>query len=868
MIFFSSLNGYAQKLQYVQGELLIQVNEGIGLDAIQRSYRNQYNFNFLKIISQPFDIWKLEFDHTEVNEMAFLRKLQDDSRIKYAQFNHLIEERVIPNDPQFAFQWQYIQDLSPGAFENMDLDAEQAWDITTGGLTATGDTIVACIIDDGIIGTHEDFGDNLWINHTEIPENNIDDDGNGYIDDYLGWDTYNNNGNVYTDGSHGTPVTGIIGAQGNNSIGVTGVNWDVKLMIVRGGGNEANALASYAYPYYFRKLYNDTDGERGAFVVVTNASWGTDYGNPDDAPIWCNFYDELGKEGILSCGATANLGINIDVEGDLPTGCSSDFLISVTNMNRNDEKENNAGYGLQSIDLGAFGEGTYTTNGNNGYSEFGGTSGATPHVAGTVALLYSAPCVQFSNLVKDDPSLAAFLVKDYILNGVEPIESLDGITVTGGRLNINNSLLLSMANCSGCPIATNVEFGETDLDGVMVNWDQSAENDAMNLRYRNEFENEWTVINNVTRPYFISGVELCALYEVQLQSVCDTTSNIFLGDYTFQSEGCCEFGQDANLTIVADNIETIITIPEVLISEEYVLEYKSTLEEEWNIAFANENREVKLGALEFCTKYQFRVQLTCGGDISDYYNFLDYTTGCDACSDLSYCEIPFTNAGFEWIESVAFGQDTFVSGVGATGGYQSFIGTKTYTFRQEEYIDLELTPGFLGGSFDEFWKVWLDYDQDGIFNDQEELVYQSVGLSDSINVGQFKVPLNAPIGYIRMRIIMCYDGPTISCGDDNLEFGETEDYCVYIDERSGVSTPRLYNIAMYPNPTRNNIRLKNVFEPGEIQVFTATGQLMISKPVSGTGDYELSLVELENSGVYLVVFNSEKGIWSEKLIKI
>ena len=282
---------------------------------------------------------------------------------------------------------------------------------------------------------------NLWKNYGEIENNGIDDDGNGFIDDYHGWDTGSNSDAVGDGGGHGTPVAGIVGAVGNNGVGVAGVNWDVKLMIVQGGtGIESEVLEAYSYPLVARKAYNETDGEEGAFVVSTNASWGIDQGQPADAPLWCSFYDTLGVHGIISCGATANANFNIDIVGDLPTGCSSEYLISVTNMNDNDVKVTSAGFGATTIDLGAFGQGTFTTTLSN-YGGFGGTSGATPHVTGSVALLYSAPCPTLISIAKSDPLVAAQMVRDFILNEADPNPSLAGITVTGGRLNINLSLI-------------------------------------------------------------------------------------------------------------------------------------------------------------------------------------------------------------------------------------------------------------------------------------------------------------------------------------------------------------------------------------------------------------------------------------------
>src|SRR5690606_27888318 len=142
-----------------------------------------------------------------------------------------------------------------------------------------GDTIVVAIIDDGINPNHPDIQGNLWNNRHEIAGNGIDDDLNGYVDDVLGWNTYSTpmNDNI-TGGSwgggHGTPVAGIVGAKGDNNVGVAGVNWNVKLMIIVGGGDQADALTAYGYVLASRKQYNETNGEKGAFIVSTNASWG------------------------------------------------------------------------------------------------------------------------------------------------------------------------------------------------------------------------------------------------------------------------------------------------------------------------------------------------------------------------------------------------------------------------------------------------------------------------------------------------------------------------------------------------------------------------------------------------------------------
>lgn len=147
-------------------------------------------------------------------------------------------------------------------------------------------------------------------------------------------------------------------------------------------------------------------------------------------------YDTLGSVGILSCAATANANWDIDVVGDVPTGCSSEYLISVTNTTHTDAKYANAAYGLTTIDLGAPGTSIMSTIPNNEYTSYTGTSMASSHVAGVVALMFSRADEATINEYKNDPGSKALLFKEWLLASVDPIAALQGITVTGGRLNV------------------------------------------------------------------------------------------------------------------------------------------------------------------------------------------------------------------------------------------------------------------------------------------------------------------------------------------------------------------------------------------------------------------------------------------------
>ncbi|SMC35853.1 S8 family peptidase [Moheibacter sediminis] len=439
LIAFAGINLSAQSAAYNPNEILVRFAPQVQPEALRAQ---GLQFENAQQISKVLNIWKLEVNTSNFTEKQIIGEFHRNSNVLGAQLNHIGSFRNNePNDPMYDQQWQYYQ------ANDKDIDADEAWEITTGGLNTDGDEIVVAVIDDGINLNHPDIEDNLWINQGEIPGDGIDNDNNGYIDDVYGWNIISNNGNVNIGGWHGTPVSGIIGAVGDNGIGVAGVNWNVKIMTIAPISTlESNVIEAYDYALQARIRFNETNGEEGALVVATNSSWGVDFGQPEDAPLWCAFYDEMGEAGILSAGATINGNQNVDVVGDLPTACPSDYLITVTNMNQNDVKVNGAGYGLETIDLGAHGENAFTTA-FSGYGGFGGTSGATPHVAGTIALLYSAPCESFTALAKSDPAGAAQKIRNYIFDGVDPNPSLEGITVTGGRLNVNNAVQLLMEEC-------------------------------------------------------------------------------------------------------------------------------------------------------------------------------------------------------------------------------------------------------------------------------------------------------------------------------------------------------------------------------------------------------------------------------------
>ena len=435
----------------VPGELIVKLDPNVKPQDLTANgllvHGMPAGMELRETLSELASIFLFSYDAVALDGEEVVRSLNDLPSVMAAQLNHYVEDRATPNDPQFGSQWHHIDG------SDNDIDSELAWDITTGGTTANGDRIVVAVLEGGGANyNHVDLSSNHWTNDAETPGNGVDDDGNGFVDDYNGWNAASGS-DAISPGGHGTAVSGMIGAVGNNGNGGVGVNWDVEIMQIQMGSlTESNVIAAYNYPFTMRNLYNTSGGTQGAFVVATNASWGIDNANPANYPVWCAYYDDLGAAGILNCGATANNNVNIDVVGDMPTGCGSDYMVAVTATNSSDVRTF-SGYGATTIDLGAPGEAVFLPSGSSGYSSTSGTSFASPCVAGGIALVYSAPCADLASSALTSPQATANAVRSYILDGVDPVANLVGETVTGGRLNVRNALDLALGACNpdlGC----------------------------------------------------------------------------------------------------------------------------------------------------------------------------------------------------------------------------------------------------------------------------------------------------------------------------------------------------------------------------------------------------------------------------------
>ncbi|MEM9991535.1 MAG: S8 family peptidase [Bacteroidota bacterium] len=437
-------------LSLAQETFIVQLEEKVELRDFLKS-QAAYDLKLERILFSAINLY--EFSASSKVRAA---QLVQHPMVQEMQFNTFIEERTtLPNDPDFAKQWALQR-----------IDAPSAWDITTGGETINGDRIVVAILETGFEIEHPDLRDNIWQNPYEIPDNGIDDDQNGFVDDVNGWNFRGNTNfdpnhaistdtlgqNTFDRGAHGQQVTGIVGGGGDTGQGGVGINWQIDMMPLQ-YRSVADIFAAYGYVYEMRRRYNMTNGRAGAFVVVTNASWGLTGIVPCAIEsAWNDCYEKLGEVGILTAAGVKNLSIDIDLEGDTPSGCPSDYLISVMNTDEADQKASDSAFGRTTVDIAAPGKSIFTTSVFDTYTGgFQGSSAATPHVSGAVALLYSMVCEELATEALSDPSATALQIKKAILDGADRVSALQDLNMTAGRLNLFKSMLEIQQQCDPMP---------------------------------------------------------------------------------------------------------------------------------------------------------------------------------------------------------------------------------------------------------------------------------------------------------------------------------------------------------------------------------------------------------------------------------
>jgi subtilisin family serine protease len=346
-----------EEARFTPGVVWVKLGPGTGAMAEQAGEWQSYSV----VGRLRGSSWvRLSVPQGQEESVAAAFKLETD--VAWAEPEFFVHAAGVPNDPSYSSQW------------NMNkIRAPLAWDLYAGN----PETIIA-VLDTGTDLNHPDLQDNLWQNFGEIPGNGIDDDQNGRVDDRWGWDVYNNDPTPQDDHGHGTHVSGIAGAVGNNGIGVAGLMWRCRIMPVKvlnqsGSGTYAG-VAEGAY-------YAASNGAR----VVNMSLAGSDYSQILQDAI-TDLYLRYGVAFVAAAGNCANGGAGCGSVNPLMYPASMQHVISVASSDSGDNRASTSEYN-SSVDVTAPGQSIYSTGLGGGYRSMSGTSMASPHVAALAGLI-------------------------------------------------------------------------------------------------------------------------------------------------------------------------------------------------------------------------------------------------------------------------------------------------------------------------------------------------------------------------------------------------------------------------------------------------------------------------------------------------
>ncbi|KPZ59344.1 S8 family serine peptidase [Pseudoalteromonas sp. P1-7a] len=388
-----------------------------------------------------------------------IARLKSHQAIEYVEPDYQVSIAGTPDDPRFDELWGLNNDGQTGGTADADIDAVEAWDISTGSRD-----VVVGVIDTGIDYSHSDLASNMWVNSSEIPGDGIDNDGNGFVDDVHGINAITNTGDPMDDEGHGTHVSGTIGASGNNATGVVGVNHEVslvgcKFLDAAGNGSTSDAIKCIDYMVGLKNA--------GVNLRVLNNSWGG--GGYSQALADAIASSEAAD--LLFVAAAGNDTIDNDVNPHYPSNYENASVLSVASTDQTDNISWFSHYGLTSVDMGAPGSAILSTTPGESYASYSGTSMATPHVAGAAALVLSI-----------NPELNTQELKELLMSSGDANAALQGVTVAGTRLNVNQALIDADPTpgfkISADPLTQQIVAGQatnyTFTIGSIAEWDEEV----------------------------------------------------------------------------------------------------------------------------------------------------------------------------------------------------------------------------------------------------------------------------------------------------------------------------------------------------------------------------------------------------------
>ncbi|HEX8145996.1 MAG TPA: S8 family serine peptidase [Pyrinomonadaceae bacterium] len=315
-----------------------------------------------------------------------------------------------PNDPLLGEQWGLVNTGQRNGRAEADISAFAAWDKTQGSKK-----VVVAVLDSGVDYTHPDLAGNMW--HRPADLEMYVDPQLGLVDDSEGYSAVESERDPMDENGHGTHCAGIVGAEGDNNLGITGVNWRVEIMPLkfmgRGGfGSTKDAIEAINYVIARKK--------DGVNVRVISASWGSQ----SRSKALEDVIRKAGEADILFVAAAGNDGANADKRPHYPSGYKLPNVMSVAALDRRDELASFSNYGAKGVHVAAPGKEILSTWLGGEYEEHSGTSMATPFVAGVAGLVLSV-----------EPNLSVKELRDRLMNTADRLDSLKGKVVSGGRVN-------------------------------------------------------------------------------------------------------------------------------------------------------------------------------------------------------------------------------------------------------------------------------------------------------------------------------------------------------------------------------------------------------------------------------------------------
>jgi subtilisin family serine protease len=440
--------------EYVPGEILVILKDKASKDDVKKAKSNLKVKDAKTLGKTGIDSWKLGEDVSVKDALKELKKSGYKDVVDIAEPNYYVyadTDPVLTDDLYRGHLWGMHNGGQTGGTADCDIDMLETWQTDT-----DAPSIVVAVIDTGVDYNHEDLSSNIWTNAGD-PVGNGDEDGNGYVDDWCGWDFVNNDNDPMDDNGHGTHCSGTIGAIGDNGKGVAGVCWNVKIMPLKflnagGRGTTDNAILAVDYAASFDA------------VKITSNSWG---GGRKSKTL----ETAIKNSGQLFVASAGNSGSS---RLQYPAGYKLDNIISVAATDHDDDLASFSNYGDTWVDLGAPGVNILSCLPGDNYGFKGGTSMACPHVSGVAALLWENTGY---NTVSE--------VKGRILNTVDSISSLSSVTVSGGRLNAQSALGVDFTATDTVTPENIGSFSTSnpDLDAIDVTWGATNDDTSIDVAY-------------------------------------------------------------------------------------------------------------------------------------------------------------------------------------------------------------------------------------------------------------------------------------------------------------------------------------------------------------------------------------------------